>query len=286
MAVCSSRVRVPFAPMPSHRSALRATPRVGGRADGRGASNPLSSPTAQEARRDGAPGDRGAPSLLELVCRRRFTVRVRLVVVPGGRGPTLCHAPRPLQRWTRPASAALDLDVDQVRSGLGQRGCADASTSSAASAGRVAGHAHPTGEGDEVDRRLREVEQRLRPWARSASTPTRDSSSSRIAYEWFEKMIVVTSRSSFAWVQSDCSVYIALPSPSSEMTGRSGQATAAPVATRHALTDRPAGEREPVVAGRAGRRAGAPTAPRSAPRPTRSRPQVAARRARLRPSRP
>jgi len=40
-------------------------------------------------------------------------------------------------------------------------------------------------------------------------------------------MIVVTSRPSRAWVQSDCSVNIALPSAWSEMTGRSGQAMAA-----------------------------------------------------------
>jgi hypothetical protein len=44
-------------------------------------------------------------------------------------------------------------------------------------------------------------------------------------------MIVVTSRPSRAWVQSDCNVYIPLPSAWSAMTGRSGQATAAPVAS-------------------------------------------------------
>src|SRR5712672_2866859 len=43
--------------------------------------------------------------------------------------------------------------------------------------------------------------------------------------------IVVTLRPSRAWVQSDCSVYIALPSPTMQITLRSGQATAAPVAT-------------------------------------------------------
>ena len=43
-------------------------------------------------------------------------------------------------------------------------------------------------------------------------------------------MIVVTSRPSRACVHSDCSVYMALPSACSASTGRSGQATAAPVA--------------------------------------------------------
>ena len=44
-------------------------------------------------------------------------------------------------------------------------------------------------------------------------------------------MTVVTSRPSRAWVHSDCSVYIALPSACRLITGRSGHATAAPVAT-------------------------------------------------------
>src|SRR5580704_11796479 len=43
--------------------------------------------------------------------------------------------------------------------------------------------------------------------------------------------MVVTLRFSRAWVHSDCSVYIALPSPTMQITLRSGQATAAPVAT-------------------------------------------------------
>src|SRR4029453_9534556 len=43
--------------------------------------------------------------------------------------------------------------------------------------------------------------------------------------------IVVTLRPSRACVQSDCSVYIALPSPTMQITLRSGHATAAPVAT-------------------------------------------------------
>src|SRR5205807_5751142 len=43
--------------------------------------------------------------------------------------------------------------------------------------------------------------------------------------------IVTTLRPSRAWVHSDCSVYIALPSPTMQITLRSGQATAAPVAT-------------------------------------------------------
>src|SRR6202158_2316215 len=43
--------------------------------------------------------------------------------------------------------------------------------------------------------------------------------------------MVVTLRPSRAWVHSDCSVYIALPSPTMQITLRSGQATAAPVAT-------------------------------------------------------
>ena len=52
-----------------------------------------------------------------------------------------------------------------------------------------------------------------------------------------------------ACVHSAEIVYIALPSASSARTLRSGQATAAPVATRQALADRAAGEREPVVRG-------------------------------------
>src|SRR6476659_4861953 len=43
--------------------------------------------------------------------------------------------------------------------------------------------------------------------------------------------IVVTLRPSLACVHNDCSVYIALPSPTMQITLRSGQATAAPVAT-------------------------------------------------------
>ena len=58
---------------------------------------------------------------------------------------------------------------------------------------------------------------------------------------------VVTSSDSRACVHSDWIVYIAEPSASSASTGRSGQATAAPVATRQALADRPAGELQPVV---------------------------------------
>src|SRR6202140_5549240 len=43
--------------------------------------------------------------------------------------------------------------------------------------------------------------------------------------------VVVTLSPSRAWVHSDCRVYIALPSPTMQITLRSGQATAAPVAT-------------------------------------------------------
>src|ERR1700751_5884879 len=43
--------------------------------------------------------------------------------------------------------------------------------------------------------------------------------------------IVTTLRHSRAWVHSDWIVYIALPSPTMQITLRSGQATAAPVAT-------------------------------------------------------
>src|SRR6202048_4249757 len=43
--------------------------------------------------------------------------------------------------------------------------------------------------------------------------------------------IVVTLRPSLACVHKDCSVYIALPSPTMQITLRSGHATAAPVAT-------------------------------------------------------
>jgi hypothetical protein len=45
------------------------------------------------------------------------------------------------------------------------------------------------------------------------------------------KITTVTSSSSRAMVQSDWIVYIAEPSPSSAMTGRSGEAIAAPTAT-------------------------------------------------------
>ena len=63
------------------------------------------------------------------------------------------------------------------------------------------------------------------------SAPTRLSSRLRIAYERLLKITVVTSRPSRAWVHSACSVYMALPSASRHTTLRSGQATAAPVAT-------------------------------------------------------
>src|ERR1700688_1786889 len=43
--------------------------------------------------------------------------------------------------------------------------------------------------------------------------------------------IVVMLRPSRACVHSDCNVYMALPSPTMQITLRSGQATAAPVAT-------------------------------------------------------
>src|ERR1700720_4966635 len=43
--------------------------------------------------------------------------------------------------------------------------------------------------------------------------------------------IVTTLRPARAWVHSDCSVYIALPSPAMQITLRAGQATDAPVAT-------------------------------------------------------
>ena len=97
-------------------------------------------------------------------------------------------------------------------------------------------------------------------------------------------MTVVTSRPSRAWVHSDCSVYIALPSASRLTTWRSGQATAAPVASGHAHADRAAGEREPVVPGGAGGGAGGEEARRCGPRRPRSRPRAAARRRRRRPS--
>ena len=45
------------------------------------------------------------------------------------------------------------------------------------------------------------------------------------------RITVVTSRPSRAWVHSDWSVYMALPSASRHSTWRSGHATAAPVAT-------------------------------------------------------
>ena len=53
----------------------------------------------------------------------------------------------------------------------------------------------------------------------------------RIAYERLLRITVVTFSCSRAWVQSAVSEYIALPSDSRQSTGRSGHATAAPVAT-------------------------------------------------------
>ena len=52
-----------------------------------------------------------------------------------------------------------------------------------------------------------------------------------MAYDPLLRMTVVTSSPSRAWVHSDCSVYMALPSACRLRTWRSGQATAAPVAT-------------------------------------------------------
>ena len=50
-------------------------------------------------------------------------------------------------------------------------------------------------------------------------------------YELLAQMIVVTFRLSRAWVHSDWMVYMALPSPTMQITRRAGQPSAAPVAT-------------------------------------------------------
>src|SRR6185312_476856 len=61
--------------------------------------------------------------------------------------------------------------------------------------------------------------------------PTLASSPLRIWYERLENTTVVTSSPSRACVHSACIVYMPLPSPSRQTTLRSGQATAAPVAS-------------------------------------------------------
>ena len=66
---------------------------------------------------------------------------------------------------------------------------------------------------------------------------------------------MVTLSPSRAWVHSACSVYIALPSAWRQRTGRSGAATAAPVAIGSPMPMAPAGEGQPVVGRRARRRA-------------------------------
>ena len=60
--------------------------------------------------------------------------------------------------------------------------------------------------------------------------PTRMNSTCKMAYLRFENTTVVISRDSRACVQSAWTVYMPLPSASSAITLRSGQATAAPVA--------------------------------------------------------
>ena len=70
----------------------------------------------------------------------------------------------------------------------------------------------------------------------------------------------MTSSPSRAWVQSDWSVYIALPSAWRLITGRSGTRDRRAGRERHAHADRAAGERQPVVPRRAGGRAGGPEA--------------------------
>ena len=89
-----------------------------------------------------------------------------------------------------------------------------------------------------------------------APAPTRLSSMLRIAYDWLSKRIVVTSRSSRACVQSDCSVYIALPSACSDHDPPVGARDRGTGGERHPLADRAAGERQPVVRRAAGGRAG------------------------------
>ena len=64
-----------------------------------------------------------------------------------------------------------------------------------------------------------------------SAAPTRCSSMRRIAYERLFRITVVTFSCSRACVHSAVSEYIALPSDSRQSTGRSGHATAAPVAT-------------------------------------------------------
>ena len=94
-------------------------------------------------------------------------------------------------------------------------------------------------------------------------------------------MTVVTSRPSRAWVHSDCSVYIALPSASRQITVRSGHATAAPVAT-----GRPWPIAPPVSVSQSWRRRAGGGAGHEQPGGVglvgrRSRPRAAARRSRL-----
>ncbi len=73
-------------------------------------------------------------------------------------------------------------------------------------------------------------------------------------------MIVVTSRPSRAWVHSDWSVYIALPSAWRLITGRSGHATAAPVASGMPKPMEPPVSVSQSWRGRAGGRARRPDA--------------------------
>ena len=92
------------------------------------------------------------------------------------------------------------------------------------------------------------------------------------------KITTVTSSCSRAIVHSDWIVYIAEPSASSAITGRSGHATAAPTADGQPLPDRAAGERQHVVPRRSGRVRRRASCPMSPPRRRRSRPRAGSRR--------
>ena len=89
------------------------------------------------------------------------------------------------------------------------------------------------------------------------------------------KITTVTSSCSRAIVHSDWIVYIAEPSASSASTGRSGQATAAPMATGRPWPIAPPVSVQPVVRRRAGGAGGQRQRPRSATRRRRSRPRAA-----------
>ena len=111
-------------------------------------------------------------------------------------------------------------------------------------------HAHAARERDEVERRARRGRASTARAARAASAPT------RLQLHVQDRVGAVRRRSpwsrraaSRACVQSACSVYIALPSASRQTTLRSGQATAAPVASGMPWPIAPPVRREPACGG-------------------------------------